>query len=72
MWQPETFPIEYAIATIVSPNASAVATYAPLASAPLQPVIAATPQPTNVRTNVPISSAKYFFMKRSLYICVRR
>ena len=47
------------------PNASAVSIYAASAEA-VHPVTAATPQPTKTSTNVPMNSARYFFMISSL------
>ena len=53
MWQPEILPIEYAIATITSPKARAVATKSPH-------VAPATPHAAKTKTKVPINSAADF------------
>jgi len=60
-WQPLTLPTEYAIATIVRPKASEVATKLP-------PVAPATPQATKTRTNVPIHSAIAFLNKLFIFL----
>ncbi len=78
MWHPETFPIEYAMATIDKPNANAINNVesAKGTSAPLlaTSVFAATalPQPKITNTAVPINSAMYFFITHFLlmfYFC---
>lgn len=60
-WQPEIFPIEYAIATITKPKDKAIPTY----PAP-KPLVMALPQPKKTKKAVPINSAKNFFIKTSI------
>ena len=55
-------PIEYAIATITSPNARAVSRY-PVPFSAEQPTTAAVPHAKNTRTNVPMNSATYFLIE---------
>ena len=57
MWQPDTRPMQYAIAITERPKARAVPTTPAGVS---QPTTTVTPQPTRVRTMVPIRSATYF------------
>src|SRR3954471_2850435 len=54
MWQPDTWPIVYAIASSASPNANATP-YAPILSAARM----ALPGPTIMSTAVPVASAMY-------------
>ena len=61
MWQPDTPPIAYAIATTARPNATAVPTTAAVFSS-AHPSETAAPQPRNVSTNVPTNSARYFLI----------
>ena len=64
MWQPEMFPMVYAIATTDNPNANAtpiVPTPAPTVSA-APPANTALPHPISTRIIVPMSSATYFFI----------
>lgn len=58
-WAPETVPIEYAAATMDKPNAKAIPK-CPRPSVPFPKTTAPVPIKTSI--NVPITSAKNFFI----------
>src|ERR1700742_1369792 len=57
IWQPETGPMPYAAAISPKPKANAIPK-----TPTLSPATTAVPQPKSTRMNVPINSARYFFM----------
>ena len=56
MWHPEMLPMAYTMARTERPKAKEIPTK-PM----FFPAITALPQPMKTRTNVPMSSAMYFF-----------
>ena len=59
-WQPEMWPIAYAIVTTVRPKASDTPTR-PIPTFGKPAAMTALPHPPKVSQNVPIASAAYFF-----------